>query len=338
VSEIHTRKRRAIANDPPERPEAERLLNSMMNLQEVLAEQSSGRLRRDLRLRIDSDRPVGIVFAADLHLGGRGTDHPAVMRWLKRFEASGETERHGGLFCYLGGDVVDNYVIPKLAHAARDGHVVPPDAQWELVRYLIERLLATEGLLCVGTGNHDAWTHRMAGIDGHLSALRDLPLLYTGEGGYLDLSVGDYTWTIYRKHRPGFSSRYNPSHAARQALRFSTRLADIVVIEHQHEPSVEKAPMFGKPRIFIRTGTAKVSDTHAEEFGFNHSLFATPTVVLDPRTGIATPFFDMEEALAFLNGGPANDRTPASAPNTHAVHRRRRTDRGRERVDDGSQS
>lgn len=331
----YIRRRPPVAETPPERPETERLLRSMMDLQEVMADRDRERVHRDLALRIDSDLPVGIVFASDLHLGGRGTDHPAILRWLTAFEAAVPTDLHGGLFLYLGGDVVDNYVIPKLHHAARDGHVVPPDAQWEVARYLIERMLATGGLLCVGVGNHDLWTKRVAGIDGHLAALRDLPVIHTGEGGYLDLSIAGRSWTIYRKHRPGFSSRYNPSHAARQALRFSTRLADVVVIEHQHEPSIEKGMMFGKPRVFIRTGTAKTSDTHAEEFGFNHSAFATPTVILDPATGTMSPFFEMEEAIRFLNGG-TNERTRTRPADPDAVRRRRRADRNPERDQPGA--
>lgn len=294
--------RRKAGGGAVTRPDSERLLASMIDLQEVLTERAQERIKSDVTLRLTGDKPVGIVFASDLHLGGRGTDHPAVIRWLERFEAAVPNKRHGGLYVYLGGDVVDNYVIPKLHHAARDGHVVPPDAQWEIARYLIERLLHTGGLLCVGSGNHDAWTQRVSGLDGHLAALRDLPVVFTGEGGYLDLVMGDRTWTVYRKHRPGFSSRYNPSHAARQALRFATKLADIVVIEHQHEPSIEKGMMFGAPRVFVRTGTAKIRDTHAAEFGFNHSRFSTPTVILDPKTGAMLPFFEMEEAITALEG------------------------------------
>ena len=87
--------RRKAGGGAVTRPDSERLLASMIDLQEVLTERAQERIKSDVTLRLTGDKPVGIVFASDLHLGGRGTDHPAVIRWLERFEAAVPNKRHG---------------------------------------------------------------------------------------------------------------------------------------------------------------------------------------------------------------------------------------------------
>lgn len=295
------RPRRATA--PAAEPDIQRLIEATIEIQEALEEYDRARVYRNIELDLPVDKPIGIVFASDLHLGGRGVDHRAIYEFLEVFASS------PWLYCYLGGDVVDNFVITKLAHVGRDTQAIPPFAQWEIARDVIERLLATGGLLCVGSGNHDAWTAKVAGLSGHLAILRDMPVIYTDEGGYLDLRVGEQRYTIFRKHRPAMSSRYNPGHSARQALRFGERLADIVVVEHQHTPNIEIGRMFGEERVFVRTGSFKVHDAHAREFGFTDGGIGTPAIVLDPGERRMIPFSRVEDAAAFLelkNGSGAS--------------------------------
>lgn len=283
--------------EPVEAPEMnpERLLAAVVEVQAALNEESRATTHTELSLRLASAPRAAIAFMSDLHMGGRGVDHEAIVKHAKLIA------RTPNMYVYLGGDPVENYVIDKLAHAGREAHLVPPSAQWRLFRYVVELLLESGSLIATGAGNHDLWTHRVAGVDGTLSALRDLPVIYTGEGGYLNLEFGHAEYTIFRKHRPGFSSRYNPGHSARQALRFATRLADIVVIEHQHEPNIEVGRMFGEERVFLRTGSYKVYDPHALEFGFNNSAIGVPTVVLNPFTRAMVPFSRVEDAAEYLD-------------------------------------
>lgn len=275
-------------------PNPERLLEAVIEVQAALNEESAANTHNELALRIESAPRAGLVFMSDLHIGGRGVNHDAIVEHAKLIA------RTPNLYVYLGGDPVENYVIDKLAHAGREAHLVPPSAQWKLFRYVVELLHDSGSLLAVGAGNHDLWTHRVAGIDGTLAALRDLPVIYTGEGGYLDLYFGNVAYSVFRKHRPGFSSRYNPGHSARQALRFATKLADIVVIEHQHEPNIEIGRMFGEERVFLRTGSYKVHDPHALEFGFNNSAIGAPTVILNPFARSMVPFSRVEDAAEYL--------------------------------------
>lgn len=284
---------------PPE-PDAEALWGAVIGAQEA-AREGSERIARELDVKIMAERPVGVAFFADLHIGSNGTDHAAIRRDIELAISC----KH--LKVYLGGDAVDNFVLAKLAHVARDDQAAAPWAQWELFRHVVTTLAESGTLIAVGDGNHNAWTRRAAGIDGSLAALRGVPAIFTGEGGFINLAVGTQDYVIYRKHRPGMSSRYNPTHAARQALRFGTtnkreQLPDVVVVEHQHEPSIEAGQMMGKERVFVRTGTYKTRDAHAEEFGFNSSAIGTPVVVFDPWRRRMVPFASLRTAIEYLEG------------------------------------
>jgi hypothetical protein len=279
--------------------EPERLWDAVIEHQEAVTAERD-RIVTELPVRIETDRPIGIAFVADLHIGGMGTDHKAIRRDLALITSCSH------LKVVLGGDAVDNYVLSKLAHAARDEGATPPIVQWSLFRHVVLELLESKSLIAVGDGNHNAWTRRAAGIDGTLAALHGLPAIYTGEGGFIDLTIGQQEYVIYRKHRPPMSSRYNPTHAARQALRFGTvngagKLPDVVVVEHQHEPSIETAPMLGAERVFVRTGSYKVKDGHAAEFGFQ-SHIGTPVVVFNPWRRQMVGFASLRTAIEYLEG------------------------------------
>ena len=289
-----------ILPERPAEPDAEKLWDAVIDHQaSILAERDQ--IVNELDVKILADRPVGVAFFADLHIGGMGTDHAAIRRDIELAISCSH------LKVYLGGDAVDNFVMAKLAHVARDDSAAAPFTQWELFRHVVTTLVKSGKLIAVGDGNHNAWTRRVAGIDGSLAALRGVPAIYTGEGGFINLEVGRQDYAIFRKHRPGMSSRYNPTHSARQAMRFGRtnkhdKLPDVVVVEHQHEPSIEAGQMLGKERVFVRTGTYKTRDKFAEEFGFTGTAIGTPVVVFDPWRRRMTPFASLRTAIEYLEG------------------------------------
>lgn len=274
--------------------DTEAIWDAMLALQAAHRNERSRKVKSEIDVKVDTDRPFGVAFFSDMHIGSTGVDYQRMRADLDLASSC----KH--MKIYLGGDAVDNVIIPKLGHVARDSQVVGPALQWLLFRDVVNTLLNRDALLAVGAGNHDLWTQRMAGIDGVAATLADVPVVYTGEGGYINLTVGEQKYTVYRKHRPGFSSRYNPSHSARQAMRFATKLADAYVIEHQHTPSIELAQAFGEMRAFIRTGTYKLIDSYAAEFGFNDGAIGTPVIVFDPFRRAMTTFMSLSDAVQFL--------------------------------------
>jgi len=227
-----------------------------------------------IRVAIETDRPIGVVFTSDWHIGSSGTDH-------ERLLADVETiATFPGLFAYVGGDPTDNMVTAKLSHVARDEQLVPPRDQWRLYRSLIEKLRPS--LIAIGRGNHDAWTQRVAGIDGIEAALEGIPVIQTGEDTYIELVVGEQEYVIYRKHRPIASSRTHRASGAKRAYDWGERTFDVGVTEHHHEASLTCEMRHGRYRWFITTGSYKVRDAYAREGGFVHGGPRMPVVIFWP--------------------------------------------------------
>ena len=246
----------------------------------------------DVEISVETDRPFGIVFVSDWHIGNKGTDHDRIMADIALINSCPQ------LGAFVGGDGVDNFVTPKLAHAARDEQVANPDQQWQMYRYAIEQIRPS--LLAVGTGNHDAWTHAVAGINGVDAALRDIPIVNTGEDCYIDLTIGTQLYTIFRKHRPPSSSRKHRAAGAKMLYEVGRRTFDVGITEHLHVPSITVEPRHGAMRYFITTGSYKVHDGHATEFGFFDSSIGTPVIIFYPDGRKIVPFMEIEDAIAFL--------------------------------------
>ena len=257
--------------------DGESLWRAITDFQAAHRTQIASQILTDVEIRVETDRPFGICFMSDWHIGSIGTDHEALLRDIDLINSCSH------LMAYVGGDPVDNFIPEKLAHAARDTQVAHPGYQWKMYRYALLRLLEGESLLAVGRGNHDAWTSKYASIEGVEAALRGIPVLHTGEDTYIDLTIGDQSYVIYRKHRPIGSSRTHRVAGAKKAYDFGKRLFDVGVTEHHHVASYAWEPRHDQYRLFITTGSYKVEDLHAREWGFMDGGVGTPCVIFWPR-------------------------------------------------------
>lgn len=276
----------------PDQPSDDDLWEAYDAMHKVQQSYSESRALSEAKITITTERPIGIVFMSDFHLGATGTDAKALREDV---ELIGSCDQ---LRVYVGGDGIDNFVIPALAHAHRDGSLVTIEMQYLLFQSIIKKLLPQ--LLAVGTGNHDAWTKRMAGVEAMLYGLRNVPVLHTKEDTYLDLTVGNQSYLIYRKHRPPRTSQLNDGHGVQHQFRFGERPFDIGVMEHHHTPHISSFFGHGEMRWAVRTGSYKVKDSFAREFGFQNSRIGTPVMVLFPYRKTVIPFMSVPDAIDFL--------------------------------------
>lgn len=248
----------------------------------------------------DGDRrPIAIAFPSDWHIGNTGTDHERLIQDVNTIIA------HPRVYCTLGGDPVDNFIIEKMIAASRT-QIAQVDVQWRIFRNLVKRLTESDSLLFVGSGNHDAWTARVAGLDGLAQSLRDIPVIQTGEGGFVSVAVGRERYGVYRKHKPTrFTSGYNPTHFLKQMLRMGTPWDfDIGVSEHIHTPGFEVGehrPGTGRMRVFITCGSYKIKDPWAEGLGYYGSTYGVPCVLLWPDHHEMLPVSSIEQAITVLD-------------------------------------
>lgn len=247
-------------------------------------------------IRLDVDHPIAVAFMSDWHIGSSGVDYAALNADIATIQA------HPYVYAAIGGDPVDNFILEKLMSASRSQISGDIAEQWAIFRHYVEQVL--DSLLWVSSGNHDAWTQKVAGIDGVPTALAGIPVCYTGEGGIVALTVGQTTYRIYRKHRPvRRASNKNLTHFVKEMLRDGAPMEfDIGVSEHLHQADLEHFSYRQLDRVAIACGSYKRVDPHAADLGFHDGGYGVPTVVLYPGERRIVPFLRLADALAHLDG------------------------------------
>lgn len=252
-------------------------------------------------IAIDTDEPVVVCFTSDWHVGGKGTEHLQI-KADNEFIAA-----HPNFFAYVGGDWSNNFVIPVLQHAGMSDIFSSGDQQYEIVRYLLQILLDSDKVLAIGDGNHIDWTKRMAAIDPRSHLLRDIPHLYTVNGSLMTLKVGEQEYRIFRRHKPRFSSHFNPGHSVIKEYQTGPYDFDAGVLEHHHEPFY--GTFNGKyredgstTRIAIRPGTYKTIDDHADKGGFYGASSDMVCVIFHPERFWMQPVRGLQNAADIVDG------------------------------------
>lgn len=277
----------------------EELLDALIRWQDVRNRACAQKLEHRVDIPVRDGKPIAVCFPSDWHIGNTGTDHKRIIEDNKLIMG------HPRLYCALGGDPVDNFIIEKMISASRT-QVAQVDVQWRLFRHLVAQLVESNSLLFVGAGNHDAWTQKVAGLDGISAALRGLPVVNTGEGGFIRLRVGDVEYGVYRKHKPTrFNSKQNPTHFLKQMLRMGTPWDfDIGISEHFHDCNIEQGeyrPGTGRHRVFVTTGSYKVKDEYSESLGYYGGGYGVPCVVLWPDRREMLPVMKIEQAIRLVD-------------------------------------
>lgn len=281
-----------VLPDLPDAPSEDELWSAYDAMHEYLERSSASKSLLEADIAVETDRPFGVVFMSDFHLNSQGTDTKALRQDIELINGC------EALRAYVGGDGIDNFILPALAHVHRDNAVGPLSIQFELFRSIIRQLLPS--LLAVGTGNHDLWTRKLAGIDANMVALQDVPVLHTREDTYITLTVGQQPYVIYRKHRPPVNSRTNDGHGVQFMFRHGDRPFDVGVMEHHHQAHIGSFWGHGEMRWAIRTGSYKIHDSHAREWGYQHGGIGTPVLVFMPYRKQIIPFMSIPDAIDFL--------------------------------------
>ena len=247
-----------------------------------------------MRIKINEEKPIGLVFTADWHLGHYGVDYAGFDRMI------GLLVETDGLYVYPGGDGTENFINMMNGKGIGAGlnqqQVVRQRALFIRAMEKIRRKVVAWG----SSTEHTGWTRIMTGIDDLADIAKRLNLIYTDVGGLLELTVGDQLYNIFRTHQYKFHSAFNLCHAAKQLWRMGKYDADIVVVEHRHVGAIEKFVGHGLERIAIRTGSFKIYDDYARKFGYYGISVANPTVILFPGERRMIEFLHIEDAVLTL--------------------------------------
>ena len=151
--------------------------------------------------------PIAISVISDQHIA------PNTACDFVRMKEDAELIRDTpGFYAVFGGDGVDNHIKHR---SAMIGSRTNPDEQWRLFDYYLQ--LFGDKILAVISGNHDAWTAQIGGVD-YLSKLAEKnKICYAPAEARLNINVAGQEYKMVVRHQTGrFNSSLNQTHAVKR--------------------------------------------------------------------------------------------------------------------------
>lgn len=215
--------------------------------------------RRNQSITLPNE-PVAIAFLSDWHIGSSGTDY-------KSLRTDCETIRDtDGMYVISHGDNRDNWIVGKLAGIQR-GQAINFDAELALEED-VYHILGSK-LIVEVSGNHDAWTRKIAGFDRVRELLRSIPCLYDPNQVVFTLQHGAISRRVCVRHKWKGNSIFNSTHAIETSWERMGVDFDWGIGGHTHIGTFcREFIRHGKRRCAILTGAYKLIDGFGEEIGF----------------------------------------------------------------------
>lgn len=258
------------------------------------------------------DKPIGIVFTGDWHLGAGGVDVARLRSDLEAIRAA------DGCYAVGMGDWLEGVTLDvKAAGSLFSGSVNDPN--WQEV-YVLSRARLLEGKwLAILSGNHDEMVGRRTGIRRMDQLASTLGAPHFGEGGgTIVCHVGEQVYRLGVKHNHA-GKALNTSNAQRrywdEAPEWENH--DLVCLAHLHFNDLHTVSRKGGRVVYLRSGTYKVADSYARRLGYESEI-GTPLVVLYPDRKQIVPwrgddFREGLEYLAWQRGGTVSGKRGKAA-------------------------
>lgn len=214
-------------------------------------------------VEIETDRPIGLVWWADQHVGGQFVDYER-LKW----EAD-EIKANPYLKVALGGDFSDSFVwLP----AAFDD--VANLNEQNLYLYRLMEYVGWDKILFCVIGNHPKWSRR-TGLDGYDEMRKRIPV-FDGVGT-VDLRINGISYIGGIIHKAKGSSYLDPNFGGKRFVRENDGY-DFVMTAHNHEggsQTINRKDTKGDREIALIAGkTFKSTDDYSDTEGYKkHSEY-----------------------------------------------------------------
>ena len=242
--------------------------------------------------------PIAISVISDQHIA------PNTACDFVRMKEDAELIRNTpGFYAVFGGDGVDNHIKHR---SAMIGSRTNPDEQWRLFDYYLQ--LFGDKILAVISGNNDAWTAQIGGVD-YLSKLAEKnKICYAPAEARLNINVAGQEYKMVVRHQTGrFNSSLNQTHAVKRFYEYGEETFDIGVIGHHHEAAVEMFIRHGLKRYAARPGSYQISSPYSHQYGFANAIPTCPTFILFPKERRMIGFADVRDAVWAWNRGAIDE-------------------------------
>lgn len=290
---LRARKKQAVEyEDKREYTEddVEEFIRAMIGLQEK--QERINTKQTMANIRINDNKPIGVAYWGDWHIGGVGVDYKLFEEDLRKIR---DTE---GLYFIGGGDYKENF-ITGLHPGAQFEQIIQPGMQDIAVRHYMEQVNGKA--LALVRGCHDDFTHRNTNKD-----LIEALCLVTNSvnlwhGGEITIKLGNQSYLWRCRHKYKYQSSLNVENAMRRINELQGP-CDVAAEAHLHNGYIMTRNLMGADRIMLRSGTYKLSDEYGEKLAGYKGHHAVPTVIMFPDEHRMIGELCLDDAITILGG------------------------------------
>lgn len=243
-----------------------------------------------------TQKPIALSFISDQHIS------ESAPVYLSRMREDAEIIRDTpGLYAVLGGDGIDNHIKHR---AAIVNSASVPGNEYKLYAHYLK--MFGYKLVAAVSGNHDDWTHDIAGVDVVAMLAERERIFYAPD--YLQLAVvlqspdGEHSqqYQVRIRHQYRYNSSLNNTHSMKRMWEMDEHDFDIGVLCHLHDAAMEPFRKHGEWRWAFRPGSYQMTSGHSRRYGYNFSHPTCPTVILHPTKREMIGFIDVRQAASYL--------------------------------------
>ncbi len=263
-------------------------------LQTVLSCQKAGEKLNTKQVKatveIDDDKPIGIGYWGDWHIGNKGTDYDSIEDYADKINNT------DGLYWIGAGDYKDNYI----SDAPKGGNfeaLIPPGMQDLFVMRYMDK--CGEKNIALVRGCHDSWDKKSGDKDFIQTICERINSINLWHGGDLSIKLGDQKYLWRCRHKYKFESGLNVENSMRRINEMKGP-CDVAAVAHLHDPYYMKRHFMGEWRVLLRTGSHKVWDEYGQQIAGYKGKIGMPVIIMYPDKRQIIPML-LDDAIEYLN-------------------------------------
>lgn len=243
--------------------------------------------------RINDDKPVGVAYWGDWHIGASGTDY-------ERFESDLQNIKEtDGLYFIGAGDYKDNYITGTHAGGNFE-QIIQPGMQDRIVQHYMGKV--AEKCIALVRGCHDDWDKKGGDRDFLETLCEITDSINLWHGGELNIKLGEQEYFWRCRHKYKYQSSLNLENAMRRIMEIQGP-CDVAAEAHLHNGYVMTRHIMGSYRVLLRSGSYKTFDEYGQKLAGYKGKPSVPVVIMYPdRHAMTTELFlhDAVEVLGAL--------------------------------------
>ena len=236
-------------------------------------------------IRIDTDKPIGIIFLSDTHIGDWSTDHDLLER------ITDEILSIPNLYVALLGDMAAmNIKMRGVAEVA--GNLLPPELQVAFYESWLEEM--RERVLLSTWDNHAIEREEQGSGISAFRALQSKYVPYFNGIGHPDVIVGSETYKMAVSHRFRGRSVINACAGPAKYLVNEAHDREIAAQGDSHVPGIYTFTHGASTKLAINSGTTQLYSTYARRHFSLTTHDAFPVLELHPDRHMWIPYWSID--------------------------------------------